>query len=55
MDEAAVAPTHFVHVLGRCQVMDYVLAVTSAEEEVEELGAALLEAIGAQGTPHRLL
>lgn len=43
--------THFMDVLGGCQVADYVIVLTSAVEEVDALGAALLESIAAQGAP----
>jgi hypothetical protein len=42
---------HFMDVLAACQVADYVIWMTSAEEEVDALGCALLEAVAEQGVP----
>lgn len=42
--------SYFTDVLRACQVADFVLPLASAEEEVDELGIRLLDAISAQGS-----
>ena len=49
--DVAAQSQYFMDVLSAVQVADYVLVLTSAVEEVDALGTALLEAIAAQGAP----